>query len=344
MSSWNAPWKDLWEILEAKKGNTAAQLTALENWLETTDNWWMNHDAFGETFKFFRSNSSTACACADKFGAHLGRVYCAAIAKAVHWVENSAAALSAVEKLIPACKDKENFRTVLHELAGPPNFCNVSAIHVCSQKFDHELDIDVCRQIVKKYGDDVRSKQLEAEQAEMDKELDAEMAAQKQGWFKRVAELRGRPIYIKFWEKMAHIQQEGGSLSDKDGMFSPADQEFTFMKLGGSNPLSFLGGISFLKKFTELKFEVRKGIMKAGILFYFKNSQAKGCIPVHRPAEIGPIEPVKNSEGQVQGYAFTLKTKLPRRFGAGDGCEWKIGGKTEAEAQEVLAAVERARG
>ena len=84
-------------------------------------------------------------------------------------------------------------------------------------------------------------------------------------------------------------------MSDKDGCSRPP----TRVHLHEARRLqSSDGGISFLKKFTELKFEVRKGITKAGIL-YFKNS-VKGCIPVHRLAEIGPIEPVKNLRGRCK--------------------------------------------
>ncbi|QDZ19004.1 hypothetical protein HOP50_02g15120 [Chloropicon primus] len=335
---------ELWEALEAKQGNISAQLCYLDNWLDETKGWSFQHSEFGKTFTYFKSNPSTCGAAAEKFSAKLGQIYCEAIAQAVNNIENSAGAVSAVEKLAVACKDPHNKRIVLQKLAGPPNFCNSTAIKVCSGYFGDELDIDVCRKIVADYGDAAKEKQNAQDMARMDAELDRENAAQKAQWFKTVEELRGRPVYIRFWEKMAKIQAEGGMpLTHTDPMFQQPDHKFAFMKLGGSNPLSFLGGISFLKKYAELKFEVRQAIVKYGILFYFKNTACKGCIPIHRPAEFGPIEPVKNSDGAVQGYAFTVTTKLPRRFGAPPGCEWKIGAKTEAEAQEVLNTCEKVR-
>ena len=47
-------------MLEAKNGNTAAQLAALDNWLEETKSWSFGYKEFGETFKFFKDNASTA--------------------------------------------------------------------------------------------------------------------------------------------------------------------------------------------------------------------------------------------------------------------------------------------
>ena len=58
---------ELWEMLEAKKGNTASQLSCLDNWLRETKSWSFGVKDFGETFKFFKSNASTAGECASKF-------------------------------------------------------------------------------------------------------------------------------------------------------------------------------------------------------------------------------------------------------------------------------------
>ena len=93
-----------------------------------------------------------------------------------------------------------------------------------------------------------------------------------------------------------------------------------------------------MKKFTEPKFELRQAIVKAGILFYFKNSTAKGCIPIHAPAEISS-EIVELPEGA--GFAFTVKTKLPRRFRSPLGCDWKLGGKTRADAEALLEKLKK---
>ena len=328
---------ELWEMLEAKNGNTAAQLAALDNWLEETKSWSFGYKEFGETFKFFKDNASTAGACAEKFSNHLGQCYCDAICEASKWIQNSAGVLSAIEKLSVTCKDKENFRRVLQAIAGPPNYCNVTSIKICSGYFrdGDELDIDVCRKIVADYGDTARAKELEAEQAATDAEIDREMAQQSESWFEMVKSARARPIYIKFWKKIAELQQEGGlMLGSNDPMFSNAEATFDFMKLSGSGVApSFLAGISFLKKYTEPKFELRQAIVKAGILFYFKNSTAKGCIPIHAPTEISS-EIVELPEGA--GFAFTVKTKLPRRFRSPLGCDWKLGGKTRADAEALL--------
>ena len=67
---------ELWEMLEAKKGNTASQLACLDNWLENTKGWAFYNEDFGETFKFFKSNSSTCNEAARKFSEKLGQIYC----------------------------------------------------------------------------------------------------------------------------------------------------------------------------------------------------------------------------------------------------------------------------
>ena len=228
----------------------------------------------------------------------------------------------------------------MHRLAGSPNFCSSTSIKVASGYFGDELDIDVCRSIVKEYGDKVRDQQLAAEQAETDAEIDAEMARQSEAWFKKAKSAGGRPIYLRFWEKYQKCRMEGGAFTDKDPMFSNATAQFPFFKMGGKGAApQFLAGISFLKKFTEPKFEQRQGILKAGILFYFKNTSAKGCIPVHRPADFGEIVALPEGEG----YAFTVMTKLPRRIPEDLGCTWQLGGKTREDAEKLLKALQDAQ-
>ena len=323
---------ELFEALEAKKGNTASQLAYLDTWLD--GHWSFSAQEFGETFKFFKSNTSTVVACADKFGQRLGQVWCEAIKNAVQWVgDNPSAALAAVEKLAPACRDKGNCRIVLNALAGPPVFAQSTSIKAASGYFGEELDIDICRKIVKDYGDSVKAKQQAAQQEEMDKEVEAEQQAQQDAWFKMVEENRAYPIYIKFWKTWVKRKNEGPPLTNKDTLFSYAEHDIKFCKMSGSGTIpkamipSFMP--DFIKKQGECKVEERQAIIKKGQLFYFKNTTAKGCIPLHNCHDLGEIKK------KAEHYLFEVHTKLPRRIGSQLGCCWEIGGKTEEEATKL---------
>ena len=160
---------------------------------------------------------------------------------------------------------------------------------------------------------------------------------QNEKWFDMVKSESARPIYVKFWRKLSKPRKPGDAverLSSSDPIFSNAEATFDFMKMSGAGVApDFVKSVSFLQKYAEPKFELRQAIVKAGILFYFKSETAKGCIPIHAPAEISS-EIVELPEGA--GFAFTVKTKLPRRFRSPMDCDWKLGGKTRAEAEELL--------
>ena len=160
---------------------------------------------------------------------------------------------------------------------------------------------------------------------------------QNEKWFDMVKSESARPIYVKFWRKLSKPRKPGDAverLSSSDPIFSNAEATFDFMKMSGAGVApDFVKSVSFLQKYAEPKFELRQAIVKAGILFYFKSETAKGCIPIHAPAEISS-EIVELPEGA--GFAFTVKTKLPRRFRSPLGCDWKLGGKTRADAEALL--------
>ena len=147
----------------------------------------------------------------------------------------------------------------------------------------------------------------------------------------KLFEAGARPLYVEFWDKLA---VEGSAFRAKDPFFENPEGTFDFMKL--AEPKNRGGGVvNFLKNLATPGFDARQGIVKDGILFYFKNGTARGCIPLHRPSsEILPeIEELSN------GYVFTVKTLLPRRFGDGMSCLWKIGGKTREDAEALLEKI-----
>ena len=330
---------ELWELLEAKKGNTAAQLSALSKWLDTVEGWSFGEQDFGETFKFFQSNASTAVACAGKFAEKLSQIYCPHIACAVRYVDNNAGAIEAVKKLATKCKDPHNVRIVLRAMAGKPLFCSCTELRAASEAFGDPLDVDVCRKIADE-GSAERAAAEEARTQEDMREFDREQAQQLSSWYANAEKSGAIPLYIKFWKAWEKAKMgESPPVNSRDPMFAGADAQFNFMKLAGTGtiPFPFLNGISFLKKFTEPKFEVRQAIVKKGLLFYCKNTQVKGCIPLYK--RVADIDTNITQEGE-EGYAFTIRAKLSRRLGNGNPtCDWRIGGKTMKEAQEVLQKV-----
>jgi len=322
---------ELMEKLAEKDGNTAAQLSVLDHWLSDESNWSMTHQEFGEIFKFFQSNSATACAASEKLAAQLGSVYCPAIAQALSHISNSATQCSVVEKLAVACKDPQNVDVVLRQMGGPPSFANHLTLNSASEKICGEAKgSEYCKQFVQE------------KPSLLSEDSDSESDAGEGGGGSVAAAVSGAPpAWVEFWKRREQASSGDGELTASDAMFRQPIVELSFWKLG-ENPLPWTSSIPIIGDQFKAKWQERYArVTSDGLMFYFKDSStaadALGVIALKGAS----VKSVGNSACRKHGdrFGFELKTPLPRKPDRKGPSEWILGGPGPGAegSEEVLA-------
>ena len=138
------------------------------------------------------------------------------------------------------------------------------------------------------------------------------------------------PQWIAFWKELGEAEPGEGPM-ETDSRFV-GGQPFSLDKLGEAGPLAKVPMVGTLFK---PKWATRHAVIKDGLLYYFAGGNARGCISL---VGASIVEGVRAREGQ---FGFVLRSLCGRRTGREGPSDWILGGKSQAEAQNIMATIQQ---